>query len=216
MIETLSLHAVTNRPRQGRSLASFERMVDATRELLLEKGSEDFTLLDVSERGRVSIGSIYLRFESKERLLHAVIGAELAMIVDGEAKMVSEVRAEAQTLRQFLVLYVARYSAMLENSAPMLRAIMQRASSDSAVSAAGKEAAFRSFSIAIDAMLQYRDEIRADDAASKANAAMHVIFASVARQHGLGSTAESSDPAVKALMATELAEIAYAYLHHAE
>lgn len=216
MIETLSLGAVTRRPRQGRSLASFERMIQATRELLLDKGSEDFTLQDVSERGRVSIGSIYLRFECKERLLHAVIGAELADIVAGEAEMVAEVRDAAQTLKQFLMLYVERYSAMLEATAPMLRAIMQRASIDGAISAAGKEAAFRSFSTAIDAMLAYRDEIHAADAAQKANAVMHVIFASVARQHGLGSTPESSDPAVKALMATELAAIAYAYLHHTD
>ena len=64
---------VSRKPQQGRSKASLERMLAAGRELMLERGSEEFTLQEVSERGQVSIGSIYLRFESKDNLVRGVI-----------------------------------------------------------------------------------------------------------------------------------------------
>ena len=70
---TLAVESMSRRPQQGRSKASLERMLFAARELMLERQSEEFTLQDVSARGNVSIGSIYLRFESKDNLVRAVI-----------------------------------------------------------------------------------------------------------------------------------------------
>ena len=67
---------VSRRPQQGRSKASLERMLTAGRALMLERGSEDFTLQDVNQKGNVSIGSIYLRFQSKDNLVRAVIASE--------------------------------------------------------------------------------------------------------------------------------------------
>ena len=64
---------VSRKPQQGRSKASLERMLAAGRELMLDRGSEEFTLQEVSERGQVSIGSIYLRFESKDNLVRGVM-----------------------------------------------------------------------------------------------------------------------------------------------
>ena len=211
-VEKLLEAAVSRKPRQGRSLASFERMLEATRELMLERGSEDFTLQDVSNRGNVSIGSIYLRFESKDRLLYAVIGQELQTIVEREAAMVQSIAAESGSLQEFLAKYIEAYIGFMAEHAAILRAIMQRAAIDPVVSPCGKEAAHKALHETAEVVLSYRDEIRGDDPREKAEAMLYMVFASVARQFGLGASPESEDPMFWQKLRPQLSEMAYAYL----
>jgi AcrR family transcriptional regulator len=208
----LAAAAVTRHPRQGRSRESFERMLAATRELMLERASEDFTLQDVSERGSVSIGSIYLRFESKDNLIHAVIAEALTDIGSGEAAMLEEVVGASKSLADFVPRYVERYSSMLADHAPMLRLVMNRASFDPAVSVPGKATAAQTAKASVDAMLRFKDEMPAADPAAKALAAYHIIFATMARHLSLGSTAEGADAAAFGALRVELAEMVLAYL----
>ncbi len=212
--ETAALgnNAPSSKPRQGRSLASFQRMLDATKALMLERGSEDFTLQDVSERGNVSIGSIYLRFESKDRLIHAVIAQELEAVLAGEKAMLDMVLARSKDLSDFLPLYIDSYSSFLETNAPLLRTIMQRASVDQAVSGPGRETARQSAAMSTEAILSFRSEIGGADPAKKAEAIFLIIFATLARQFGLGATTESGDPEVWKVTKHELAKMALAYL----
>jgi AcrR family transcriptional regulator len=214
--ETLAFNAPSRRPRQGRSLASFERMLQATKELMVESGSDSFTLQDVSDRGQVSIGSIYLRFESKDRLLHAVIAQELQGIVESERAMLATTVSESATLAAFMPRYIDRYSKFLEENAPLLRTIMQRAAVDPVVSEPGKETARRSAAISVEAILNYRNEIRAADATERAQAVFQIIFATIARQYGLGTTPESGDPVVWQFMKVQLEKMSLAYLLHAD
>lgn len=204
--------APSRKPRQGRSLASFERMLDATKALMLERGSDDFTLQDVSDRGNVSIGSIYLRFESKDRLIHAVIAQELTTVIESEKAMLDLVLEQSQDLAEFLTLYIDRYSAFLADNAPLLRTIMQRASFDPAVSGPGRETARRSAAMSIDAIMSFEREIGGADKAIKAEAIFQIIFATMARQFGLGATAESGDADIWRVTKGELARMALAYL----
>lgn len=216
-IEALAESALTRKPRQGRSLASFQRMLDATKALMLETGGDNFTLQDVSERGNVSIGSIYLRFDSKDRLLHAVIAEELQVILAKEREILDSVLAQSQSLADFLPLYIDRYSDFLEENANLLSTIMQRASVDPAVSGPGKETARRSGAMSVAAIMTFRDEIKAADAEDKAQAVFQIIFATVARQFGLGSNPESGDSGgVWRFTKGELAKMALAYLRHSD
>ena len=215
-LEKLSQAAISRRPRQGRSLASFERMLVATRELMLERGSEEFTLQDVSERGSVSIGSIYLRFESKDRLLYAVISQELEAVVEEEAAMVRSVATKCNNLQDFLAIYIDEYTDFMGKHAGMLRVIMQLAAIDPIVSAPGKETAYKALAQTTDVMMSYREEIRSKNARLKAEMTLHLIYAAVARQLGLGASPEAEDPAVWATLRPELAEMAYAYLKHSD
>ena len=212
--EALAASALSRKPRQGRSLASFRRMLDATKALMLERGSEEFTLQDVSERGAVSIGSIYLRFESKDRLLHAVIAEELQSIVEKERELIAGILAESKSLAEFLPRYVDGYSNFLSTHAQLLRTIMQRASIDPAVSAPGRETAQRSADLSADAILTFRDEIRSKDPVRAAHSVFRIVFATAARQFGLGSTAESADDAIWNTLRSELSVMALAYLQY--
>ncbi len=212
--EMLAASALSRKPRQGRSLASFRRMLDATKALMLERGSEDFTLQDVSDLGAVSIGSIYLRFESKDRLLHAVIAEELQSIVEKERELIEGILAESSSLADFLPRYVDGYSGFLATHAQLLRTIMQRASLDPAVSAPGRETAQKSADLSANAILTFRDEIRAKDAERRAHAVFRIVFATAARQYGLGSTAESADDEIWNTLKSELSVMALAYLQY--
>ena len=210
--DALAASALSRQPRQGRSLASYERMLEATKAMMLDKGSEDFTLQDVSEAGNVSIGSIYLRFESKDRLIHAVVARELNAIIASERVLLDSVLAESPDLERFLGLYIERYSSFLAGQAPLLRTIMQRASLDPDVSGPGKETALRSAHMAIEAILHYASEVRGPNPGEKAQAVFQIIFATLARQYGLGATPESGDDGVWVVMKQELSKMTLAYL----
>lgn len=204
--------AVRQMPRQGRSLASFERMLAATKALLLERGEDDFTLLDVSEIGKVSIGSIYLRFDSKEKLLHAVIAKELSEICEKEELLHNYLLASSENLGDFLRRYIMEYSNFLAENSSMLRQIMQKAEYDTEISLLGKEAASRSANLAVIGMLSFSQEIRAPQPEIKARVVFQIIFATIARQFGLGTTADSADGQMWDLVKNEMASMMLAYL----
>jgi AcrR family transcriptional regulator len=135
----LAVGSVSRKPMQGRSKASLERMLAAARDLMIERGSEEFTLQEVSQRGNVSIGSIYLRFESKDNLVRAVIANALEEIGRDEKAMIDRLAA-CRTLDEFVPRFVESYAEVLRINAPLLRLCMQRAAYDPLVSRPRQEA----------------------------------------------------------------------------
>lgn len=207
----LAVEQVGRVPQQGRSKASYERMFAAARTLMLERGDEEFTLIEVSQRGNVSIGSIYLRFESKDNLVRAVICEALEEIVSAEEAMFERLADEASNLGEFVPRYVSEYAEVLRVNAPLLRLAMRRAAFDPLISAPGKQVADRSAAGANRAMLRFADEI-GGDAALKADSVYHIIFATLARELHLGSTAESARNYDWEPLKRELARMCLAYL----
>lgn len=204
--------AAVRAPQQGRSKASFERMLAAARELMLERRSEDFTLQDVSERGNVSIGSIYLRFESKDSLVRAVIIAGLEELGARQDAMIHTVRESARRLAEFVPRYVEAYAEVLREHAPLLRLAMDRAARDPLISEPGKVSANRAATLAAEALLSFADEFGGGDIADKATASYHVIFATLARELSLGSTGESARGYDWVRLKRELGKMCLAYL----
>jgi AcrR family transcriptional regulator len=208
----LAVETVSRKPQQGRSKASLERMLSAARELMLERGSEDFTLQDVNQKGNVSIGSIYLRFQSKDNLVRAVIARALEDIAAAEDAMVAEVLAQSPTLDEFMPRYVAGYAEVLRVNAPLLRLAMERASFDPLVSKPGKDHAFRATQLGMNAMLHYRDTFGGSDHETKANSAYKIVFATLARQLSLGSSGEAAHDYDWEVLKRELGRMCLAYL----
>ncbi len=208
----LAVETVSRTPQQGRSKASLERMLVAAEKLMLERGSEEFTLQDVSQNGNVSIGSIYLRFKSKENLVRAVIASHLERMAADEDAMMATVRAESTSLDTFVPRYVQAFAEVLREHAPLLRLSMQRAAFDPLVSEPGKQSANRAATLGITAMLEYRAAFGGEDHEAKANAAYQIIFATLARQLSLGSTAESAYSHDWKELNRELGKMCLAYL----
>lgn len=211
----LAVENVSRKPQQGRSKASLERMLAAARELMLERGSEEFTLQDVSERGQVSIGSIYLRFESKDNLVRGVIAEALDALAHAETELLERLSSECPNLAGFVPAYVEGYAEVLRQHAPLLRLTMERASFDPLVSAPGKEHALRAERQSTEAMLAHANEFGGSDAADhrvRAQSAFHIIFATLARQLSLGSSGEAVHNYDWSLLKRELGRMCLAYL----
>lgn len=211
----LAVADVSRKPQQGRSLASLKRMIAAARELMLELGNEDFTLQEVSERGHVSIGSIYLRFESKDNLVRGVIAEALDALAKEETELVQRLKDDSTDLANFMYEYVEGYAEVLRKHAPLLRLTMERAEYDPLVATPGKQHALRAEKDATDAMLAHTDEFGGDDPADnkiKAQSSYHVIFSTLARRLSLGSSGEAVHAYDWQRMKRELARMCVAYL----
>ena len=208
----IAVENVSRKPLQGRSKASLERMLATARELMLERGDEDFTLQDVSQRGNVSIGSIYLRFESKENLVRAVIANFLDSLAEEENAMFNSIMANCTTLGEFVPAYVRSYAEVLRRNAPLLRLSMRRASIDPLVQGPGKERALAAAAAGTGAMLAFRQEFGGQDYQTKASAAFQIIYATLARELSLGLAGEAANNYDWELLKGELARMILAYL----
>lgn len=179
-------------PQQGRSKASLERMLSAAEAVMAERGNDDFTLSDVAKRGKVSIGSIYCRFESKDDLIHAVQQRVLDQVDEQLLAAVSQARQSADGLRALIRALVESVSEALRRYADAMRPFMLRANSDPVVASVGKRS-YASASAAVQAaLLEYRFEIRHQDQAHAADAVFRIFYASLARYLGFGSSAEAA------------------------
>jgi AcrR family transcriptional regulator len=207
----LAVADVSRRPQQGRSKASLERMLAAARELMLERGSEEFTLQEVSERGQVSIGSIYLRFESKDNLVRGVVAEALDALSAEEGLLLDRLGRECADLAAFVPAYVEGYAEILREHAPLLRLTMERASFDPLVSAPGKRHALNAELRSTEAMLAHASEFGGTDHRVKAQSAYHIIFATLARQLSLGSSGEAVHDYDWSLLKREMGRMCLAY-----
>ncbi|MEO7383675.1 MAG: TetR/AcrR family transcriptional regulator [Novosphingobium sp.] len=213
----LAVEKVSRVPLQGRSKASLERMLKAAQKLMEASGNEDFTLQDVSKAGNVSIGSIYLRFESKENLVRAVIANHLEQIMADEAQMFCKISAQSQNLGEFVINFVNNYAEFLRHHAPMMRLSMERARHDPLVSGPGKVAASRAARLTRNGMMAYSDEFGGNDRERRALSAFDAIFSTLARHLALGSSAETADDGVEwDVLKQELARMCLAYLKNSD
>jgi AcrR family transcriptional regulator len=213
--EALAVADVSRKPRQGRSKASLERMLAAGRDLMLERGSEEFTLQEVSDRGQVSIGSIYLRFESKDNLVRGVIAEALQALAAEESDLLRRLCRDCSDLASFVSGYVEGYAEVLRRHAPLLRLTMERATFDPLVANPGKQHALRAETESTAAMLAHAGEFGGSDKEDhkvKAQTAHHIIFATLARQLSLGSSGEAAHNYDWGLLKRELARMCIAYL----
>jgi AcrR family transcriptional regulator len=138
MIEAARATSTMREPRQERSKASHERMLVAAEEILATGDLDALTLAAVSRRGKVSIGSIYCRFDGKDALLHAV---QLRVLDRVDARMLAQIaiaREEARSLGAIVPSLVEVMAETLRAYSAWLRPLMQRATFDPVVARTGK------------------------------------------------------------------------------
>lgn len=184
--------APSREPKQGRSKASYERMLAAAEKLLIKSGNDDFTLTDVSKAGKVSIGSIYCRFDSKDDLIRAVQTKMIERMDSEYLVMLTKVRAEAAGLDDFMARFVEGFAESLRQFSPLLRPIMMCATRDTTISMTGKSSHDRFARQVRSAMLEYRADFKRDDHERLVASAYRVIYSTLARYLGLGSAMEVS------------------------
>jgi len=73
--------ATSDSPKTPKSMATRQKILDVATDLMLDRGSTDFTMSEVSERLKMSKGSLYYYFGDKEDLIEAVFDATLDDLV---------------------------------------------------------------------------------------------------------------------------------------
>jgi len=201
-----------NIPKQDRSRASFERVLDTAVEILKERGYEGFTLQDVSRRSRTSIGSIYCRVKGKDELFQAVQEHALAKI-DSEIRDIldpdkwSNVRPQKQVY--FLVREIAEH---LRRHTPILRAFISREAADPVVRKRGKEShslvaeRFRAL------LMHHADQFSHPDPGHAVSFCFDLTFAAIAKHLDLDTITPSQDGAQWNQLIDDLGRVNALYL----
>jgi AcrR family transcriptional regulator len=93
-----------------------ERILDAALRLMIEQGYAGTSVRDIAERLRMTKGSLYYHFSSKDDLLYALL-TPLVDALDGFV-------AEAQAAGRMSAALLRRLVEMFDEHAPLLRAVM--------------------------------------------------------------------------------------------
>lgn len=189
----LSTNDASREPQQGRSRASYERMLAAAEKLMVKRGNDDFTLTEVGKAGKVSIGSIYLRFDSKDDLIRAVHARVLVRIGEDQDAMMAELATRSQTLDAFCDAFVHAYAELLKSYSPVLRPIMFRAIYDDTMSTLGRASAEKLGNEAHRQMLRFSNEFVRPDHQRLVENAFRMVYCTLARFLGLGSSPEAAN-----------------------
>jgi AcrR family transcriptional regulator len=189
-METVDTH---RQPRQTRSHASFERMLAAAEKMMATRGDDDFALNDVAKAGKVSIGSIYCRFASKDALIQAVQQRVSLRIQERQRALVTRIALDTDSLPDFIARLVDEFAECLREFAPIMRPMMQRATRDPVIAKFGKDSHSMVLADVTKATMRYRGNIPHPDPERAVQAAFNMVFATVARALSLGSTEESAD-----------------------
>ncbi|NBC35942.1 TetR family transcriptional regulator [Novosphingobium sp. FSY-8] len=212
MKQDIGLATALRAPVQGRSRASYERMLAAAEALMVAQGSVDFTLQDVSRKGKVSIGSIYNRFESKDALLHAVQLRVLERVDQQMMEQLGAARNGAQNLQHLVVALINAMAETLREHGEVMRPLMQRATDDPLVAATGKASYARTANAIKESLLLFSAEIAQPDAMRAVDSAFRIIFATIARYLGFGSSTTAAWEGDWEVLKEDLARMTSAFL----
>lgn len=199
-------------PVQGRSKASYERMLSAAEELMRSEGSCDFTLNAVSRKGKVSIGSIYNRFESKEDLLHAVQLRVVQRVDETMRTRLLAAKTEGRDLPHLIFGLVEALAETLYEHQEVLRPLMTRATDDALVAETGKASYVLAASSIKEAMLEYTDQIKQPNPKRAVDVAFRVTYSTIARYLGLGSAMPGAWEGEWSVLKEDLSQMVAAFL----
>lgn len=176
------------KPQQDRSRSSMERLLATAVQMLAQSGASEFTLQELSQRTKVSIGSIYLRFHNKQELIREVQIRFLDRVEREHALLINRLRRRGLHLRQLVPIAIREYCVFLRKHADLLRVFMDLAPNDPIVAANGKRYYALSAADFALLLLDRRAEIRHPDPVHAVNACFRMMYASVGRYLGLSTT----------------------------
>lgn len=197
-------------PRQKRSRASYERVLDAARVLLEENGFEGFTVQEVAARAEISVGAIYERFGNKESLLRVVHGRLMDALTRGAAGV--EGAAEITDPATAIAAAVATVARVPREHRPILRVFMHLGAVDAEIAARGSRASIelgRAFKAAV---LVHRGSIAHPDPELAVDIAFRMAYCTVARQIMYGPVFESERRVGWSTLVDQLSAACCAYL----
>lgn len=194
-------------PQQRRSRESLERILRAGADVLADRGYDGFTIGEVSRVARVSVGSVYGRFESKDALVYEIHRRLLERLTPPEIPDDS-----AADLRGAVESAVRRLADTTDGERDLLRAFMLRGPVDGRIAAQGSEASQavgRSFRATL---LAHRAEIGHADPELATDISYRMVYDVLGRHVMYGPTFESDAERTWDELVEELIRAVVAYL----
>jgi AcrR family transcriptional regulator len=194
-------------PQQRRSRESLERILSAGADILADRGYDGFTIGEVSRRAKVSVGSVYGRFESKDALVYEIHRRLLERLTPPELPDDS-----AAELRSAVEHAVRRMADSTDGERELLRAFMLRGPVDARIASQGSEAsqavgrAFRA------TVLAHRGEIGHEDPELATDISYRMVYDVLSRHVMYGPTFESDTERTWDELVAELVQAVVAYL----
>jgi AcrR family transcriptional regulator len=201
-------------PKQDRSRASFERVLDAAGDLLRERGYNDFTLQAVSKRSKTSIGSIYCRVKGKDALFRAVQEHELAKLEAELDDILDPAKWEGISAERMLAFLVRELAEYLRRNAPMLRAFIARESADPVVRNRGKKAHAKVADQFQALLMRHAAEFHHPDPEHAAEFCFNITYAAIAKHLDLDTITPSGFGAQWNQLLDDLICVVSLYLLH--
>ncbi|MFK8000265.1 MAG: TetR/AcrR family transcriptional regulator [Polyangiales bacterium] len=101
------------RPKQGRSEATLQRLLDAAEKLICRDGLAGVSIASIVREAKSSVGGFYARFRDKDELLRALHERELGRINDQVGELLNPERWDGVPLRAIIHALIYAYA---ENS----------------------------------------------------------------------------------------------------
>lgn len=208
------LGAPSRAPLQGRSRASFERMLSAAAKLLIERGNDDFTIADVSKVGKVSIGSIYGRFDSKDDLIRAVQARALADVDADMSAGLNAATLKSNSLDELVSNLIDCLAEVLRKHADIFRPLMLRATFDEVIATVGKRSYAETERQFRETILARAREIHHPDPERAVRSVFRIVYAAIARYLGFGSSTTAAWEGDWQILKEDLEVMSSAFLRH--
>ena len=200
-------------PQQRRSRESLERVLHAGETLLAQRGYDGFTIAEVSRKAKVSVGSVYGRFENKDALVYEIHRRLLERLAPPTETDVLAIEDDVQIdLRGAVEHAVRRLADSTNAERALLRAFMLRGAVDPRIAGPGSEAskaAARAFKAVV---LARRGEIGHPDPELATDVTYRMAYDVLTRHVMYGPTFESDTGRTWEELVDELIEAAVAYL----
>ena len=133
MARTVKSRSYDNTTRQASSQATRQRILDATRTLILERGYRATTIADIADAATVHVDTLYQLVGRKPVLLRELIEQALSGTdhpVDAEQRdYVTAIKAEPNPARK-LILYAGAVRTIQARMAPLFLALRDAASTE--------------------------------------------------------------------------------------
>jgi AcrR family transcriptional regulator len=199
-------------PQQRRSRESLERVLKAGERVLTEKGYDGFTIGEVSRRAKVSVGSVYGRFDNKDALIRAIHERMMERLTGPEEELAAAVADAGLDLETVVSRGVHALADSMDRERKLLRVFMVRGAVDPVISGPGSEASRATGRAFKTAVLARRSEIGHRDPELAADIAFRMVYDVLARQVMHGPTFESDRMVEWGALVDELVAALLAYL----
>lgn len=206
------MNARVREPKQERSRLSFDKALDAVVELLMERRSDAFTLVEVAKRAGVSTGSMYGRVSSKDDLIRAAHAREMERISEEQRTVFAGSPPPGEAFGPAVERVITTSADLLRRNAAVLAPFMIIANQDSQIAQVGGRAHAEMRAAFVAALETRADEIKHPDPRHALDWSFTVVYSVLARWLGLGSAQDAAGEGEWWTILADLTHMVMAYL----